>query len=145
MCPFFFIRTRFWVGKERRNFGQNIYPRKFIMTPSICRNFPAPHTGPKVKHLSAKCPPSDHQLSAILGVSKSWRTFGGHMADRCGQLWFLGVSLSWRTFGGHMADRCGQLWFLGVSLSCRTFDGPMADNCFTFEPNSSLYPACFIP
>ena len=57
-------------------------------------------------------------------------------AERCGQPWFLGVSLSWRAFGGQVrtgADRCGQPWFLGVSLCWRTLGGRVragTDNFF---------------
>ena len=56
-------------------------------------------------------------------LSKNQSLDGGHLPDRCGQIWFLDVSLSWRIFGGQMrtgADKSGQLWFLGVSLIWRT-------------------------
>ena len=45
--------------------------------------------------------------------SGSWLSFlvDGHLADRCGQVWFLGI-LSWRTFGGQVRtaeDKSGSL------------------------------------
>ena len=83
------------------------------------------HTGPIVKHLSAKCP-HVRQVSArcprnvggFLCLGDTWRTLGGQPC--------VGASYVVRTLGGHLADTRRTIMgggFLGLADTWRTLGG----------------------